>query len=80
MGQRSPDLSKYLSEYTFALGQAQLNIHKSWNAEAKREENHVDSQAVGIGAKYLMWTTYQRIGNIMKVSRKSRTISKFQKN
>lgn len=45
------DLSKYLGEYTLALGQVQLNIHNSWNAEAKREENHRDPQALGIGAK-----------------------------
>lgn len=38
-GRETPDLSKYLSEYTFALGQAQLNIHKSWNAEEEREGN-----------------------------------------
>lgn len=47
----TPDLSKYLGEYTFALGQVQLNIHNSWKVEAKREENHCDSQALGIGAK-----------------------------
>ena len=39
---------------------------------------NVDSQALGIGAKYLMWTTYQRIG-IIKVSCKSQAISKFKK-
>lgn len=40
---------------------------------------NVDSQALGIGAKYLMRTTYQRIGNIIKVACKSQAISTFQK-
>lgn len=35
---QTPDLSTYLGEYTFALGQIQLNIHNSWNAEAECEE------------------------------------------
>lgn len=48
---QTPDLSTYLSEYTFALGQIQLNIHNSWNAEAKCEENHCYSQALDTGAK-----------------------------
>ena len=48
---QTPDLSTYLGEYTFALGQIQLNIHNSWNAEAECEENHCYSQALDTGAK-----------------------------
>ena len=48
---QTSDLSTYLSEYTFALGQIQLNIHNSWNAEAECEENHCYSQALDTGAK-----------------------------
>lgn len=48
---------------------------QKWNVK----RINVDSQALGIGAKYLMWTTYQRIGNIIKVSCKNQAVSKFQK-
>lgn len=77
-GSETPDLGKYLGEYSFALGQVHHHIYNSGNADAEPEGNLCDSQAIGIRANRPMWTTYWGIGSIIKVCCKSQDHSEFQ--